>query len=117
MSKALVAYLQALPELEIVRWEEEPQAILDALRQEGGDILVIYDEHSDWGLKSYLATIRQAAPSINCIVIVPDLDSRKILINSGASTVLQRGLLDGNLHDALFGKFIHPGGWNPAPNP
>ena len=107
MRKALIAYLRAFPELEITRCEEDLQVILNALQQEGGDILVIYDEKSEWGLKSYLVTIRQAVPAINCIVIVPDANSRNELVEWGASTVLQRGLLEDSLRDAILGTSLH----------
>ncbi len=101
MRNALKAFLQAVPEVELLYCDQKPEYLYQqiALSKQG---TVVIDLNGDQqALEEVIKQIKITSPEMCCVVITDKAENQALAKQWGADQVLQHGLLDERLRNAI----------------
>lgn len=98
---ALQAFLQAEPEIDLLYCDHQPDVLYQKIAQ-GKHGTVVIDLNGDKQiLEEVIKQVKTINPNMVCVVITDKVNMQKLTKQWGADQVLQHGMLDEHLRNAL----------------
>lgn len=102
MRDSLLAFLRAMPHVEVAALVDDGHVILEAVNQHRPRTLVM---DANLCQETVLSVVRQLSierPALNSVVLVDSLRQQRIFLAAGARHVLLKGCLDERLRAAVL---------------
>lgn len=102
MRNSLLAFLRAIPGVEVVAVVDHPATALEAARQYRPSVLIGDADLSEESLLELLHQLHAELPVLNSVVLVNSLQQQRSFLAAGADDALLKGCLDERLRAAVL---------------